>query len=72
MKKPLGAELRYSTLQHIHADLPTPTSSNITTVASADDTTILSTYTNLHIAQQQVQPYLQQNIQLDQTKPTDP
>ena len=42
------------------ADLPTPTSPNITTVTYADDTTIQSTHTIPHIAQQQVQPYLQE------------
>ena len=31
------------------ADLPTPTSPNITTVTYADDTKILSTHTNPHI-----------------------
>ena len=40
------------------ADLLTPTSPNITTVTYADDTTILSSHPNPHIAQQ-VQPYLQ-------------
>ena len=58
---PQGGGVLSPTLNIYTADLPTPTSPNITTVTYADDTTILSTHTNPHIAQQQeVQPYLQE------------
>ena len=46
-----------NTLQHIHCR---PPDTNITTVTYTDDTTILSSHANPHIAQQQVQPYLQE------------
>ena len=64
---PQGGELS-STLFNIYtADLLTPTSPNITTVTYADDATILLTHTTPQIAQQQVQPYLQEIY--DWTKP---
>ena len=56
-RSPTGRGTLTNTLQHINCRSP---DTNITTVTYADDTTILSTHTDPHIAQQQVQPYLQE------------